>query len=263
MTNLGALILAASLAAACAAPGGPTPLPTPSASPAPATSTPVPLPTPSASPAPATSTPAPSPSATPSYLFRDDFEGALADGWQWLGEDVSGWSLTDAPGFLRILVRPSSIGADDPINFAVRPVPTGDFVLETFMRFEPAQNFEFAGLLIYDQQGNAMQFGRAFAIGCGEQCIGNGLYFEGVVNGERARSNHATRVDQADADYLRVVRVGNEYAAYYSIDGISWTRVGRHEGAIGPRFVGLIASQGPAGARAADFDYFMISRPTE
>ena len=263
MKNLGALILAASLAAACAAPGSPTPLATPSASPAPATSTPAPLATPSASAAPATSTPAPSPSATPSYLFRDDFDEALADGWQWLGEDASGWSLTDAPGFLRILVQPSSIGGDDPINFAVRPVPTGDFVLETFMRFEPAQNFEFAGLLIYEEQGSAMQFGRAFALGCGRWCIGNGLYFEGVVNGERAGSNHATRVDQADAAYLRLVRVGNECVAYYSVDGINWTRIGRHESAIGARFVGLIATQGPAGARAADFDYFMISRPTE
>jgi len=33
------------------------------------------------------------PSATVSpELFRDDFEGSLAAGWQWLGEDPTHWS---------------------------------------------------------------------------------------------------------------------------------------------------------------------------
>lgn len=127
------------------------------------------------------------------------------------------------------------------------------------MRFEPIQNWEFAGLLIYEQQGSAVQFGRGFALDCGPTCIGNALYFEGVAAGVSTGPNLATSVDETDTAYLRLARLGDQYTAFYSVDGASWTMVGQLEAAISPQFVGLIAGQGPPASNAANFDNFMIS----
>ena len=70
------------------------------------------------------------------------------------------WSLTDAPGSLRIILQPGNINADgEPKNFLVRPNTADEFEIETFVQFEPTSNFQFAGLLVYESQGNAMQFG--------------------------------------------------------------------------------------------------------
>jgi len=241
MKSIGVLLMCVSLAAACGASTTPTPGPTPTASPE-------------------SVTPAPtgSPIVTPSSLFRDDLDRALAAGWEWLNEDPSAWNLTEEPGFLRIYVTPRSIRDEDPKNFLVRQAPTGDFVLETFMRFEPVQNFEFAGLLIYEQQRSAVQFGRGFALDCGPTCIGNALYLEGVAAGVSTGPNIATSVAETGTAYLRLARLSNEYTAFYSVDGASWTMVGRLEATISPQFVGLIAGQGPPAANAADFDYFVI-----
>jgi hypothetical protein len=38
-----------------------------------------------------------------------------------------------------------------------------DFEIATLVRFTPTSNFRVAGLLIYQSQGSAMQFGCAFA----------------------------------------------------------------------------------------------------
>jgi beta-xylosidase len=258
MKSIATLLICVSLAVACGASTTPTPAPTPTASPAPVTPAPTAVPTPTASPAAVTPAPTGSPIVTPSSLFRDDFDRTLAAGWEWLNEDPSAWNLTEEPGLLRIYITPRSIRDEDPKNFLVRPAPTGDFVLETFMRFEPVRNFEFAGLLIYEQQRSAVQFGRGFALDCGPACMGNALYLEGVATGVSTGPNIGTSVDETGTAYLRLARLGNEYSAFYSVDGASWTAVGRLEATISPQFVGLIAGQGPPAANAADFDYFMI-----
>jgi hypothetical protein len=168
----------------------------------PPTETPFP---PTETPLPPTSTSVPPTATTSPYLFRDDFEGVLAEGWRWLGNDPSKWSLTQAPGSVRIILQPGSIGGGEPQNFLVREAPSGDFELATLLRFTPSSNFQFAGLLIYQSQGNAMQFGRAFA-NCGNPsvCIGNAIYFDIVEAGAGGKSNFATSVVSPSQAFLRL-----------------------------------------------------------
>ncbi len=221
--------------------------------------TPIPPP-PTETPLPPTDTPLPPTATTSPYLFRDDFEGVLAEGWQWLGEDPAKWSLTQAPGSVRIILQPSTMGRGEPKNFLVREAPGGNFELATLLRFTPSSNFQFAGLLIYQSQGNAMQFGRAFAE-CGNPslCIGNAIYFDIVEAGAGGKQNFVNAVQNPSQAYLRLRREGTMYTGYYSEDGTAWIEIGKHESSIiSPLFVGLIGSQAYQAETTADFEYFTI-----
>ena len=198
-------------------------------------------------------------SATASpVLFRDDFEGSLAVGWQWLHEDPTHWSLTATPGHLRIIVQPSSVNEERVRNFLVRPAPDGNFEIGTLLRFTPTSNFQFAGLLIYQAQGNAMQFGRAFAQCGSAYCVGNAIYFDSYQAFKFDPTNFATQVDNPSVAYLRLSREGTNYTAYYSSDGNNWNTIGQHTSSITPTYVGLIAAQAQPQEVPADFDYFTI-----
>jgi cytochrome c len=224
------------------------------------TLTPEPTQVPTNTPVPPTDTPEPTPTDTSvPILFRDDFNDVLADGWSWIGEDPRHWSLSDVPGALRIILQPSNMGDGEPSNFLVRDVPEGKYEIATLLHFKPESNFQFAGLLIYESQGSAMQFGRAFAM-CGIEtvCIGNGIYFDIVAGGGGGKPNFVTAVKSDSLAYLRLRREGTTYTGFYSENGITWAIIGKHESYITPKYVGLIASQAYEAETSADFDYFTV-----
>ncbi|MEW5873429.1 MAG: FG-GAP-like repeat-containing protein [Chloroflexota bacterium] len=189
--------------------------------------------------------------STDALLFRDEFEDELSAGWEWIGEDPTHWNLSEEPGALRIILQPGSISGE-PKNFLVRKAPNGNFEISTFVHFLPQSNFQFAGLLIYQSQGNAIQFGRAFA------GIGNAIYFDHVERDAPGISNFATAVKSEAQAYLRLRREGTTYTGYFSENGTEWVVIGTYESNIIPFYVGLIASQAFAGETTADFDYFTV-----
>jgi beta-xylosidase len=215
---------------------------------------------------PPTNTPAPTnppvptntpiPTTAPPFPFRDDFDGKLGEGWSWIGEDATHWNLTDAPGFVRIIAQGTNIGGDaEPKNFLVRAAPTGNFEIETYVKFEPTKNYQFAGLLIYEGQGKALQFGRAFAqCNFPEFCKGNALYFDNPT--QSGGPNFVTSISNPSDVYLRIRREGN--TAFYSEDASNWIQIGQHTSDVAPFNVGLIASQAYEQEIPADFDYFTI-----
>ncbi len=211
---------------------------------------------------PPTNTPVPTntpiPTTVPPFPFRDDFDGTLGEGWNWIGEDPTHWNLTEAPGFVRIIAQPSNIGDGEPKNFLVRAAPTGSFEIETHVKFEPTTNFQFAGLLIYETQGKALGYGRAFAqCGFPTFCMGNALYFDNPT--QPGAPNFVTPISNPSDVYLRIRREGDVYTAYYSDDGSKWIQIGQHTGGLSPINVGLIASQAYEQEKPADFDYFTIT----
>ncbi len=140
----------------------------------------------------------------------------------------------------------------------------GDFAIKTYLSFTPDTNFQFSGLVIYQDKDNFLQLGRAY---CDDltYCagIGNGIYFDAVVNGGNDGSNFATSIGSNSEVHLRLERSGSTLNGYYSSDGITWTFLGSH--AIDPGFqingIGLTASQDSYNSEpqiASDFDYFGI-----
>lgn len=59
----------------------------------------------------------------PLPLWRDEFDGQLAEGWDWENENSARWSLDENPGFLRIYLSPEAAGGE---NLLLRPVAPGD-----------------------------------------------------------------------------------------------------------------------------------------
>lgn len=194
-----------------------------------------------------------------SPVWRDEFDGGLLADWSWVNEDSSMWNLWEQPGFLRIYTAPGPTGAQ---NLLLRAAPEGDFAIQTRLLFEPATNFQFAGLVIYEGEGNFLQLGRAFCDVEGA-CVNNGIYFDYIDDGGFVDGNFANPLGQDEA-YLRLERRGGEVWAYYSQDGFHWSEIGAHT--LADDFtitgVGLTASQDDANVGTpADFDYFALGLP--
>ena len=224
-----------------------------------ATSTSLPTDTPEPSPtATATTEPSPTPSPTSAVAFRDDFGGKLADGWTWVRENKQLWDLSANPGFLRITLNPGNCGGVSR-NVPLQPLPQGNYEIATYIEFTPINNFQLAGLIIYQDDGNLLKLGRAF---CNVQqtCAGNGIYFDNVVGGAGTGGNYATSTGNPSIIYLRLQRIDNTFTGFFSEDGQNWIKIGQHTNNLQPAGVGLFAGQSCEGTIPADFDYFEIIR---
>lgn len=198
--------------------------------------------------------PEPTPEPFPGAVFYDSFDARLGDGWQLVPDEAGRYSLEANPGLLRLAAGPEF---DVPAQ-ALFPAPSGDFQVTTLVLFEPTSNFQFAGLTIVANDGQRVNFGRAFA-DCGENpaCRGNAIYFD-LLDETGGGPNYATVVDLVDLAYLRLRREGNAFSGYFSADGEKWQPIGRHTSALIPAQVGLITGQAMFEPVAADFDFFAL-----
>ena len=193
---------------------------------------------------------------TPSDIFQDDFDRQLAEGWTWLNENPSKWSLTNVSGALQLMVVDASFdGPALPSNILLREPPTGDFEITTSVRFEPTTNFQAAGLVVFLEQGNVIFLARAFCDVEG-YCLGDGIYFDEYENAQIPEVSPQVSFREP-VTYLRLQRIGNTYIAFYSADGENWTKLGEHARDFGQIRVGLVAAQSSAEIPAI-FDYFSI-----
>lgn len=199
------------------------------------------------------------PPAPPS-TWRDEFDGSLRDGWYWKNGDSGQWNLDDVPGFLRMY-------ASDTVtpngNLLLRGAANGDFMIKTRLLFEPDTDFQFAGLVIWQDEENFLQLGRAFCDVEGA-CVGNGIYFDKVLGGNLVDGNFAATVDSPNEAYLRLERRGDMVRAFFSYEGITWFEIGTHwiPSDFQVNGVGLTSSQDyntPDRDIPADFDFFELN----
>jgi len=223
---------------ACGAPAEPTVQPSPQIIP---TDTSVP-----------TATIIPTPTIDP-LIFKDDFEGALDAQWVWEKENKKMWSLENNPGWLEITAGSGGVASR---NLLKRPLPEGDFDLETKMVFEPLENYQIAGLIVFYNANNYILFGRAYA----EFVVGDGFYMDYFKSGQMAGDNFATPAPGTDTIYLRLRKIGDLYTSFYSEDGLEWIEVGQHTSDMQAKFIGLAAGQSTKGSVPAQFDYFLINQ---
>ena len=194
-------------------------------------------------------------------IFRDDFSRPTLDAaWSWLTEDPADWSLTDRPGFLRILTNDQPVGSQ---NLLVQNIPTGDFEVRTRVLFEPTHNYQAAGLVFWQDTDHYLFFGRAFCDAEPPTCVGNGIYFDLIEGGNFVGDNFSTTTSSQREAYLRMVRQGLTYTAYYSEDDVNWTLIGSHtpSESVAPWRAGSAAGGDLQDTRIpADFDFFELSQ---
>lgn len=191
--------------------------------------------------------------------WKDDFDSASLDPiWSWTNENPAKWRLAD--GFLQIDLSEGATGSE---NLLLRPVAPGDFAIETRLLFEPDTNYQFAGLVIYQDEANFLQFGRAFC-DAPDVCQGNAIYFDKVQDGSGVDGNFASQWSSPNEAFLRLERRGEMVRAFFSFESITWTEIGVHWLPAGfmVNGVGLTASQDfftPEATPSANFDFFELS----
>jgi beta-xylosidase len=202
-------------------------------------------------------------------LFKDVFDGALNEGWEWIRENRFYWNLTDSPGNLTMFTYLGLINSPyfpKAQNLLVREAPTGNFELTTKMNLIPSSNFQHAGLLIYQSDDNFVQLIRQYCDDEGAGCVGDGIYFDNQELGNFKGGYFPTKVKFGDSTYLKLTfeagsisGQGKTYTAYFSVDGENWITIGKHDNVLTPIYVGLIANGGIEQKIPCHFDYFTIA----
>jgi beta-xylosidase len=215
-----------------------------------------PLPQPTNTPVPPTETLEPTQTPDP-VIFLDNFDSSLSEGWNWTKENKNTWSLTKNPGWLEIMVSRGGIGNGNLDNVLLRPVPDGNFEIETSVNFQPTGDFQFAGIVVYESAANFIQFGRAFC-DYPNVCANDGFYVDNTSGGTYEQGNFATSAKNNEISYLRFRREGNKYTAYASQDNVEWQLIGEKTNDMNPKFIGLLAGQAMSAPKPAQFDYFKV-----
>jgi beta-xylosidase len=198
----------------------------------------------------------PQPTLDPNF-FRDDFIEILGAQWSWVREDPQNWSLAVAPGSLQINVGNGYVLAHNSSNLLLRPAPEGNFQIETQVAFDPAHNFEFAGMIIYESDTNFIQAGHGYCTSVG--CIGEGLYMNIYRKGIAATPSPMQTYTHQDPIYLRLSRRGDTYTFESSQNRDVWFLIGSQTSNINPHQIGLVASQNLRGKiLPATFGYFEV-----
>jgi beta-xylosidase len=191
------------------------------------------------------------PKATPTWT--DNFDGpALDHRWSWAREDPTHWSLSARPGYLRIITQTGGIyeSTEKQKNLLLMPAPEGDFRIVTKCTIDPTENFQYAGLMVYQGRNNYVQINRAFT-------DGNSFNFDIEANGTPINN----RVPASAATfYLRITKHGDTYTGDYSLDGEAWTTVGQGAASLVDPKVGIGAANNLPGKPQipADFDFFKL-----
>jgi beta-xylosidase len=190
--------------------------------------------------------------------WTDNFSSSSLDShWTWIREVPTYWSLSARPGFLRITTQQAFSSVN---NLLVQPSPEGAYEIRTRVIFTPTENYQIAGVEIYQDDINFVALGRAYCDTPPPDCVGNGIYFDYIEDGNLGNDNFAMTTSLQGDAYLKLIRQTNVYTGYVSVDGESWTLVGTHTIAITPTKVGLKASAQIEGAAEipADFDFFTL-----
>jgi beta-xylosidase len=191
------------------------------------------------------------PKTTPTWT--DSFDGPALDlRWSWVREDPTHWSLKASPGHLRIITQAGGIyeATKDQRNLALMHAPEGDFRTIVKCTINPTENFQYAGLMVYQNEDNYVQVNRAYT-------DGGSFNFDKETNGSMTN----TRIPgSATTFYLRITKHGDTYTGDYSLDGETWTTVGQGTAVVKNPMVGISAANNLPGVPeiTADFDFFKL-----
>lgn len=170
--------------------------------------------------------------------------------WSWGNEDPTHWSLTDNPGYLRILTQEGSLFTDSYKNLLLTTPNLENYHITTKVTFTPIEGVQSASLVVFQDAQNYIQLSRRFG-------TENEILFRVGIDGSILVNKNIP--ETANTVYLRISKLSDFYAGAYSLDGNSWTKAGQYYGSFNNPQVGLHAGNGPSTMEInADFDYFAM-----
>ncbi len=185
----------------------------------------------------------------------DQFDSATLDSrWEWIREDLTHWSLTERPGFLRITTQDGSLPDNTAENILLTNPTLEDYKITTKVDFSPTENVQNALLITYQDNENFFMLRRRYANGDEVSILHR--FGEGV--------NYVTSPLSGEETYLRITKYGDLHVGSYSLDGNTWIDVGQFNASFTDPKVGLMTYQyAPTSTIPAeipaDFDFFELS----
>ncbi len=188
--------------------------------------------------------------------FIDNFDNPELDScWYWIREDTSQWSLTERPGWMRIIPLGSIHGSplDNAENLVLRSLSNINLVAE--IKFQQAVAYgASAGLLVYLDDNS---------------CLSAVFLDHGVTNGPVVRVHSELDGSFTYADipapwftvFVRVEKRQNTYSFYASPDSVTWQFVATFDRNLtsgGITRIGMWAEAWDTSFPPADFDYFRV-----
>jgi regulation of enolase protein 1 (concanavalin A-like superfamily) len=254
LTDIGAAITINPPAGAKQMPSAPTP---------PGGTTP-PTPKPGAT-TPSAPTPTQPPAQTPTEsagVFTDDFKSAWDAKWVWTDPNHDAqYNLTGHTGFLRL----TAPDGNDLASFTNYDAPrllrphSGNFLVETLVEFDPRDNYQGAGLLVWQDQDNFLRFEFGYGgIGSDAKNVSFLKQEAGTMELVKTTYNLPANIIRVE---LQLQRNGSRFTAWWREPGAAWQQVGETDLNLQPQTqVGnaLVVDQG-ASQISADFDYVKIT----
>jgi beta-xylosidase len=181
-------------------------------------------------------------------------------GWQWIDPDEKN---KPTPKNVKKQVLSVTIPTGKDLYGDNRTAPryikaiTGDFQIETRVKFTPSENYQGAGLLIYKDDNNYLRFERAYGgVGGG----GSGLRIDARTGDEykTLATPNDIPTDLSEVE-LKVIRRGRTLTAYWREDENSeWREAGEFESDYPDTiFAGLVACN-TARPTTAEFSYIRL-----
>jgi arabinan endo-1,5-alpha-L-arabinosidase len=190
--------------------------------------------------------------------FRSD---TLSKQWTWIRQPAAGSYRLDS-GQLRWQTQAADIHppATPLASVLTQPAPKGDYVVETKVRVTTppegcCHNYVQGGLVIYNDDANYLKLTSASIWNTRQTEFGKQT--TPVAAGYPSYGNAVVGPVGATT-YLRIVRIGERYTAYTSLDGRRWDRGATWTQANSANTkIGLV-SMGGAGF-SSNFDYVRVS----
>jgi len=186
---------------------------------------------------------------------------ALPGGWQWIDPDREQNPTkyeASGGGFKMTVPSTKDLYGENRTAPRLLKAVTGDFQLETEVKFDPKEDYQGAGLLIYKDANNYLRFERAFGgVGGGE----SGMRFDRRKNDEYLTiATPGENPTGAKAAELRILRIGNIFTAFWREDeNTEWKELGEVESDYLETIqVGLIACN-TATPITAEFAYIKLA----
>lgn len=180
--------------------------------------------------------------------------------WQWIDPDEA---KDPTPhdvkgGVLRVTIRTRKDLSGDSRN-APRYLKSikGDFQIETRVRFAPKENYQGAGLLIFQDDNNYLRFERSYGgMGGG----GEGIRLDVWEAGEHRAIVEPGGIPWEDSAVdLKIVRTGKLFIAYWRPDEEhEWREAGEFESQYSESTLAGVAAVNTARPVTADFVYIKL-----
>ena len=199
---------------------------------------------------------------TPANVSFSTYSKDWPVGWQWIDPDED-MALTPhdvKKGVLRVRVPPGKDLSEERSN-APRYLKSlsGDFQIETRVRFSPAANYQGAGLLIFADARTYLRFEHGYG-GPNGGAAGLRIDIRTPQSGQQtAISTSDLPLETTPEVDLRIVRKGNEITALYRLDeNAEWREAGNYTIPMPPALMAGIVVCNTARGAIAEFQYIRL-----